>query len=72
MPRLYFRFYIALLGSLLLFAFAVTLLWHCAGGPVERADAAGQLVQNMLPPVVAPPAEQQAALSAWPRASTAT
>ncbi|PHV06875.1 two-component sensor histidine kinase [Janthinobacterium sp. BJB412] len=63
MPRLYFRFYIALLGSLLLFALAVTLLWHRAGGPVERADATlAQLVQNMLPPAAAPAAEQQAAL----------
>lgn len=62
-PRLYFRFYIALLASLLVFAFAVALLWHRTGGPLEQADAnLAQLVQNMLPPASAPAAEQQAAL----------
>jgi hypothetical protein len=33
MPRLYLRFYLTLLGSLALFAFAVIALWHRAGGP---------------------------------------
>ncbi|MES2263532.1 MAG: ATP-binding protein [Pseudomonadota bacterium] len=63
MARLYFRFYIALLASLLLFALAVATLWHRAGGPMERGDnALAILVRNALPPAAAPAAEQQAAL----------
>jgi two-component system, OmpR family, sensor histidine kinase RstB len=63
MSRLYFRFYIALLASLMLFALAVSLLWHRSGGPMERADATlAQLVQNTLAPAGAPPEQQQAAL----------
>lgn len=63
MSRLYFRFYIALLASLMLFALAVSLLWHRDGGPMDRADATlARLVQNTLAPAGAPPAQQQAAL----------
>ncbi|WP_295999861.1 HAMP domain-containing sensor histidine kinase [Rugamonas sp.] len=63
MPRLYIRFYLALMGSLLLFALATVFVWHRAGGPMERAGATmGQIVQNVLAPADAPPAEQQAAL----------
>ncbi|GAB2864303.1 HAMP domain-containing sensor histidine kinase [Pseudoduganella ginsengisoli] len=63
MPRLYFRFYIALLASLALFTAAAALLWHYAG-PFEPSDRAlGLLLRNTLPPVTAPAAEQQAALT---------
>ena len=63
MPRLYFRIYLALMGSLLLFALATALVWHRAGGPMERAGATmGLIVQNVLAPADAPPAAQQAAL----------
>jgi signal transduction histidine kinase len=63
MSRLYFRFYVALLASLMLFALAVSLLWHRDGGPMDRADATlARLVQNTLAPAGAPAAQQQAAL----------
>lgn len=63
MPRLYFRIYLALMGSLLLFALATAFVWHRAGGPMERAGATmGLIVQNVLAPADAPPAAQQAAL----------
>jgi signal transduction histidine kinase len=63
MPRLYFRFYVALLASLALFALAAAGLWHYAGAPVERSDRTlGTLLRNALPAEEAPPAQQQAAL----------
>lgn len=63
MPRLYFRFYVALLASLALFTAAAALLWHYAG-PFEASDRAlGVLLRNALPPAGTPAAEQQAALS---------
>ena len=64
MPRLYIRFYLTLLGSLALFAFAVVALWHRAGGPLEQSDAnLAMLVQNQLAPLSAPPEQQQASLT---------
>jgi len=61
--RLYIRFHLTLLGCLALFAFAVIMLWHRAGGPIEQADAnLAVLMQNQLAPASATPAEQQAAL----------
>ncbi|GJI99690.1 sensor histidine kinase [Duganella rhizosphaerae] len=63
LPRLYFRFYVALLFSLLLFALAVVLVWNRSGGPLERSNATlAMVIQNSLAPANAPPAEQQAAL----------
>lgn len=63
LPRLYFRFYVALLFSLLLFALAVVLVWNRSGGPLERSNATlAMVIQNSLAPASAPPAEQQAAL----------
>ena len=62
--RLYIRFHLTLLGCLALFAFAVIMLWHRAGGPIEQADAnLAVLLQNQLAPASATPAEQQAALA---------
>ena len=63
MLRLYLRFYVALVASLVLFAVATAALWHFAGGPAERAsETLSRLVQNALPNALAPAAEQQEAL----------
>jgi signal transduction histidine kinase len=61
--RLYVRFYVALLTSLLLFALATVVLWRFTGGPVEQAGTTlGRVVQNVLPPADAPASAQQEAL----------
>ncbi len=63
MLRLYLRFYLALVASLLLFVLATAALWHFTSGSAEQAGIAlGRLVQNALPPAAAPAAEQQEAL----------
>ncbi|NGZ85572.1 ATP-binding protein [Duganella aceris] len=63
LPRLYFRFYVALLVILLLFSIAVMQVWSRAGGPLERSNTTlSQVMQNVLAPIDAPPAQQQAAL----------
>ena len=63
MSRLYVRFYVALLASLITFALATALIWHRAGGPIERgSNALALLIQNALPPRDASAAEQQRAL----------
>jgi len=61
--RLYVRFYIALLVSVMLFGMSVAVLWHMTGGSMEQAGTTiGRLVQNALPPAQSPPATQQDAL----------
>lgn len=61
--RLYLRFYLALLASLALLGLASGLLLHFANGPMEQAGVTvSRLVENVLAPSSAPPAEQQAAL----------
>jgi two-component system, OmpR family, sensor histidine kinase RstB len=63
MLRLYLRFYLALVASLLLFVVATALLWHFTSGSAEQAGITlGRLVQNVLPPAAAPAAKQQEAL----------
>jgi signal transduction histidine kinase len=63
LPRLYFRFYVALLVILALFSIAVMQVWSRAGGPLERSNTTlSQVMQNVLAPIDAPPAQQQAAL----------
>jgi two-component system, OmpR family, sensor histidine kinase RstB len=63
MLRLYLRFYIALVASLILFVLATAALWHFTGGSMEQAGATlGRLVQNVLPPADSPVADQQEAL----------
>ena len=65
MRRLYLRIYVAVLASLVAFALVAGLVWRLLGdgGPSGYAfEVAGVLAQNVLPPVEAPPAEQQAAL----------
>ena len=63
MSRLFWRIYLAVLGSLIVFAVAAAVLWHFGGGPPnEHARALARIVQNALPSADAPPNEQQAAL----------
>jgi two-component system, OmpR family, sensor histidine kinase RstB len=63
MLRLYVRFYLALLASLVLLGLASGLLLHVAGNPMEDAGVTvGKLVENVLAPIQSPAAEQQAAL----------
>lgn len=63
MLRLYLRFYLALVLSLVLFVIATATLWHFTSGSAEQAGVTlGRLVQNILPPVNSPAAEQQEAL----------
>jgi two-component system, OmpR family, sensor histidine kinase RstB len=63
MLRLYLRFYLALLASLVLFGVATAVIWHLAGAPMEQAGVGlSRLVQNVLPSAQAPAAEQQDAL----------
>ncbi|MYM66504.1 HAMP domain-containing protein [Pseudoduganella sp. FT55W] len=64
LPRLYFRFYVALLFILVLFAFAVVMIWNRTGSPLERSNnTLAQVMQNVLAPIDAPPEVQQAALA---------
>jgi signal transduction histidine kinase len=63
--RLYFRIYVAVLASLLVFALAAGALWRTFAGnatPWQGTEVAAQLAQNVLPPASASRAEQQAAL----------
>ncbi|TFW24304.1 sensor histidine kinase [Duganella callida] len=63
-PRLYLRFYLALLFILALFAIAVVMIWNRTGSPLERSNQAlAQVIQNSLAPIDAPPEVQQAALT---------
>jgi signal transduction histidine kinase len=63
MLRLYLRFYLALVVSLILFVLATAALWHFTGGSSEQAGITlGRIIQNILPPATAPAAEQQEAL----------
>jgi signal transduction histidine kinase len=63
MLRLYLRFYLALVVSLVLFVIATATLWHFTSGSAEQAGATfGRLVQNVLPPATSPAGEQQEAL----------
>jgi signal transduction histidine kinase len=64
LPRLYFRFYVALLFILVLFVFAVIMIWNRSGSPLERSNnTLAQVMQNVLAPIDAPPEVQQAALA---------
>jgi signal transduction histidine kinase len=63
--RLYFRVYLAVLASLVVFALAAGLLWRLlgeAGGPWQGGEMMARFAQNVLPPASADRARQQAAL----------
>jgi signal transduction histidine kinase len=63
MLRLYLRFYLALVVSLVVFGLATATLWHFTGATSEQAGVTlGRLIQNILPPATAPASEQQEAL----------
>lgn len=63
MSRLYLKFYFALLGSLIVFAFAAMVLWHGVGFADEAENSMlSRFVQNALPPADAPAEQQQAAM----------
>ena len=65
--RLYFKIYLAVLASIVIFALATALLWRTLDDREQRSggrfDTIGQLIQNTLPPADAPIAEQQRALT---------
>ena len=65
MRRLYFRIYLAVLASLIVFALAAGLLWRTlgeSGGAWQGGEMVAQFAQNILPPVSTEKAAQQAAL----------
>lgn len=65
--RLYFKIYLAVLASIVIFALATALLWRTLDDREERAgrrfDTVMHVLQNALADVEATPAAQQAALS---------
>ncbi len=68
--RLYFRIYLAILASLLLTAILVGAAWRLAFDPAHHGahlDAIAEIASEILPPITAVPAEQQAALDRWHR-----
>jgi signal transduction histidine kinase len=65
MRRLYFRIYLAVLASLVVFALAAGLLWRTLGdaaGVWQGGEMVAQFAQNILPPASTEKAGQQAAL----------
>jgi signal transduction histidine kinase len=65
MRRLYFRIYLAVLASLIVFALAAGLLWRTLGewgGAWQGGEMVSQFAQNILPPASTDKAGQQAAL----------
>jgi len=65
MRRLYFRIYLAVLASLIVFALAAGLLWRTlgeSGAAWQGGELVAQFAQNILPPVSTDKAGQQAAL----------
>lgn len=65
LTRLYFRIYLAVLGSLVVFAFAVGAAWRSIGESTHRSHSIQllmQAAQNVLPPADASTSWQQLAL----------
>jgi len=65
MRRLYFRIYLAVLASLIVFALAAGMLWHLLGesGAVwQGGELVARFAQNILPPASTDKADQQVAL----------
>lgn len=68
--RLYFRMYLAILGSLLLSALLIGGAWRLAYDPARHGahlDAIAEIASEVLPPIGAAKGEQQAALDRWHR-----
>lgn len=65
MKRLYFRIYLAVLASLIVFALAAGLLWRTLGewgAAWQGGEMVAQFAQNILPPASTEKTGQQAAL----------
>ena len=65
MRRLYFRIYLAVLASLVVFALAAGLLWRTlgeSGAAWQGGELVAQFAQNILPPASTDKTGQQAAL----------
>ncbi len=64
--RMYFKIYLAVLASIVIFAVATALLWRTLDDREERSggrfDGMMQLMQNAMPDATLPPEQQQAAL----------
>ena len=64
--RMYFKIYLAVLASIVIFAVATALLWRTLDDREERAggrfDAMMQLMQNTMPDASLSPEQQQVAL----------
>ncbi len=68
MRRLYFRIYLAVLGSLVASAALAGLTWHFAGANdpwLPRAEFFVEVARSLLPPAGEPPSEQQASVTRW-------
>ena len=68
MARLYFRIYLAVLGSLAIFAILAGIMWRLYGdfdrfGP--RAEFYPAAAKQLVPPAIAPPEIQRASLEHW-------
>jgi two-component system, OmpR family, sensor histidine kinase RstB len=63
MLRLYLRFYVALLASLILLGVAIAIVSRFTGGPIDQTGVKlSRVIENILPPAEAPASEQTAAL----------
>lgn len=63
MLRLYLRFYVALMASLVLLGIAIAIVWRLAGGPMDQTGVTlSRVIENILPPAQAPTSAQQEAL----------
>jgi signal transduction histidine kinase len=68
MRRLYFRIYLAVLGSLVVSAALAGLTWHLSGANepwLPRAEFFAEAAQKLLPPADAPQTEQQTSVAQW-------
>ena len=72
MKRLYLRIYLAVIGSIILSVLLAGIAWRTLGdreGFFSRKEFFAEAASAMLPPAVAPGAEQQEALengASWP------
>ena len=62
MRRLYLRIYLAVVASLIAFAFVAAFAWRVFGEAWVGDETLATVARNVLPPAAAPASEQQAAL----------
>ena len=67
--RLYWKIWLAILATVVLFALLATAAWRLIGERPHPPNVTGfaELASEVLPPPQAPRAEQQAALDRWQR-----